>query len=348
LKQQVVIDAGRASNLNSGLGQVVYQFAQALAATPPADFEFTFLLHRKFAPLLPTGFPFRITTAGTVQRLMPRLFSSGKIWHVLNPDSRSVPLTHPGIVLTIHDLRILSVKRPGGTVRYHKQLQAMLNCAAGITAISSFTKQDVINNLHVPDVPFEVIPNGIEAPLRKDVNSTSEARTPYLFSLGGFEEKKRFHLIVEMMMFLPELHLCLAGSSNNNYGEFVKNRVVELGLQDRVSFKGVISERDKWMLYANSEALVFPSKLEGFGLPVLEAMAMQKPVFASTDGALPETGGDYAYYFPSLEPEDMARFFAASMNQNQSSAGSEREAYARGFSWQRAVEQYVNFYRTLL
>jgi len=348
LKQQVVIDTGRASNLNSGLGQVVYQFARALASAPPSDFEFTFLLHRKFIPLLPENFPFRIKTVGTVQRLIPRLYSSGNIWHVLNPDSRSVPLAHPGIILTIHDLRILSVKRPGGTFRYHKQLQDMLNSAAGITAISSFTKQDVINNLHVPDVPFEVIPNGIEAPARKDVDSMPDSRTPYLFSLGGFEEKKRFHLIVEMMKFLPEWHLYLAGSSNNAYAEFVKNRVAELGLQDRVSFRGVISEREKWMLYANSEALVFPSKLEGFGLPVLEAMAMQKPVFVSTDGALPETGGDHAYYFPSLEPQDMARFLAASMNQDQSAAGSKRETYARGFSWQRTVAQYVNFYRTLI
>jgi len=77
-------------------------------------------------------------------------------------------------------------------------------------------------------------------------------------------------------------------------------------------------------------------------------MAMGKPVFISQDGALPETGGDHANYFASLKPADMAGQIRASMNVNQQILASTREEYARSFTWQRAVEQYLDFYRSVL
>jgi glycosyltransferase involved in cell wall biosynthesis len=348
LKKRVVIDAGRASNITSGLGQVVYQFAAALTEDPPQDLDIEFLLHKNFIPLLPSGFPFPLKKASVMRRLVPELLSSGDIWHVLNPDSRSVPLGHPRLILTIHDLRILSVKQSSSAARYRKQLEDMLAAAAGITAISAYTRDEVSRTLHVPAVPFVVIHNGIEPPARSDVRMPISIAPPYLFALGGFEEKKRFHLIVEMMQFLPELRLCLAGYHQNEYGALVRKSAEDLGILSRIDFMGVVSEEEKWMLYANCQALVFPSKLEGFGLPVLEAMAMGKPVFISPDGALPEIGGNHALTFPSLTPSAMAGFVSRSLSNEQPDASIQREAYARSFTWKKTLHQYLDFYRSVL
>ncbi|MDK1022823.1 MAG: glycosyltransferase family 1 protein [Gammaproteobacteria bacterium] len=348
MASRIIIDTGRASTLNSGLGQVVYRFAEALSENRPDDMDFTFLLHSKMAPLFKSAFNFQTAVSGPTRRLVPGLFSTGDIWHILNPDSRSVPLRHPGIIVTVHDLRILAVKHGSRARSYKQRLQEIIDSSVGITAISEFTKTNVQQNFNIPSVPFAVISNGISAPANFNLEPIIKFQSPYLLALGLFEEKKRFHLLVEMMKYLPEFNLYLAGFNDNAYGERCKQLASDPGIVKQIHFAGTVDEDHKWHLYANCEALVFPSELEGFGLPVLEAMAMGKPVFISQDGALPETGGDHANYFSSLKPEDMAAQIRASMNLNQQISASEREDYARSFTWQRAVEQYLDFYRSVL
>jgi glycosyltransferase involved in cell wall biosynthesis len=345
---RIIIDTGRASTLNSGLGQVVFHFAEALAENPPDDMEFTFLLHSKMEPIFTSAFNFHIAVSSPVRRILPGLFSSGDIWHILNPDSRSVPLRHAGIILTLHDLRVLTVKHGNRARSYTNRLQQLINRSVGITAISEFTRADAKEHFAIPPVPFEVISNGISAPAISEPGPITGIQSPFLLALGLFEEKKRFHLLIEMMQHLPEFSLCLAGFNDNAYGEKCRNIASRPSLSKRIHFAGPVDEKLKWQLYTNSEALVFPSELEGFGLPVLEAMAMGKPVFISQDGALPETGGEHANYFTSLDPEDMAGQIRTSMNVNQQISASTREKYARSFTWQRAIEQYLDFYRSVL
>lgn len=348
MTSRIIVDTGRASTLNSGLGQVVFRFAEALSVNLPDDMDFTFLLHAKMEPLFKSAFNFQTAVSNPLRRLVPGLFSTGDIWHILNPDSRSVPLRHPGIIVTVHDLRILTVKHGSRARSYKQRLQEIIDRSVGITAISEFTKTNVKQHFTIPSVPFTVISNGISAPDHSDLEPGPDFQSPYLFALGLFEEKKRFHLLVEMMKYLPEFNLYLAGFNDNAYGARCKQLASDPGIVKQVHFPGTVDENYKWQLYANSEALVFPSELEGFGLPVLEAMAMGKPVFISQDGALPEIGGDHACYFSSLKPEDMAAQIRTSMNLDQQISASTRENYARSFTWQLAVAQYLDFYRSVL
>jgi len=345
---RIIIDTGRASTLNSGLGQVVYRFAEALSTKPPVDMDFTFLVHAKMAPVMQNAFDIDIMVASPIRRLFPEWFSTGDIWHVLNPDSRTVPMHHPGIIVTVHDVRILSVKHGNRAKSYRQRLQDILDHSAAITAISEFTKKGMQQNFAIPPVPFTVIPNGLSAPRRSDIEPSTNLQRPYLLSLGLFEEKKRFHLLVEMMKYLPELNLYLAGFNDNSYGAKCKQLARELGTEHQLHFQGTVNENHKWQLYADCEALVFPSELEGFGLPVLEAMALGKPAIISQDGALPETGGEHAHYFSSLDPRDMAIQVRSFLQDKRQSAASTREEYAQSFSWSRAVSQYVECYRSIL
>jgi glycosyltransferase involved in cell wall biosynthesis len=113
---------------------------------------------------------------------------------------------------------------------------------------------------------------------------------------------------------------------------------------------GWIAEEDLPLVYAAADVFVYPSRYEGFGLPVLEAMACGTPVISSETSALPELGGDAARYFDPYDIEAMAEVIRAVWTD----AGLQAEMRRRGieqaarFSWQRAASETMAVYRALL
>jgi glycosyltransferase involved in cell wall biosynthesis len=325
---------------------VVYRFAAALRQARPDGMRFTFVLHRDMARRFREEFGFDVRVQGPLRRLSPDLFREGDLWHVLNPDSRSVPLRHPGLLVTIHDLRILTVKHDRRRRAYRDELQRWIDRAVALTAISEATRAATRREFRVPDVPFPVIYNGLDLP--PEAAPAPDPAAPYLFAIGQFEAKKRFHLLVEMLAYLPGYRLLLAGNCATEYGQEVRALVERLRLGPRVQLLGAVDEARKWRLYRDAAALVFPSSLEGFGLPLLEAMAVGTPVFASDDPALLEVGGGQCVHFDSLEPERMARAVETGLALDHSARRQARIDHARSFSWQRAVSEYLALYRSLL
>ena len=99
----------------------------------------------------------------------------------------------------------------------------------------------------------------------------------------------------------------------HSYAKDMQKRILEEGLSDRFFLVGTIDEAHKIWYYQNAEAFIFPSLLEGFGLPVAEAMSMGLPLFISDKTSLPEIGGDDAYYFKNFEAESMKDVFISGM-----------------------------------
>src|SRR5690606_9695836 len=131
---------------------------------------------------------------------------------------------------------------------------------------------------------------------------------PYFYSIGDFLEKKNFHSLVRMMKEIPDYELILSGSNKKVYGDFIRSLIAELRLEDRVILTGRVSEEEKQYYIQNSEAFLFPSIGEGFGLPPIEAMAFGKPVFLSNQASLPEIGADAAFYWEDFDPIYMKEF----------------------------------------
>jgi glycosyltransferase involved in cell wall biosynthesis len=109
---------------------------------------------------------------------------------------------------------------------------------------------------------------------------------------------------------------------------------------------GGVPEAAKLWLYAHCEAFLFPSLSEGFGLPVVEAMAFGKPVFISALTSLPEIGGEDAYYFADFEPESMARVVRDGLRDfgNDPARETRMRARASRFSWPRVAAEYWRLY----
>ncbi len=121
-----------------------------------------------------------------------------------------------------------------------------------------------------------------------------------------------------------------------------------MGIQENINLIGQVNEREKSWYYNNCYAFAFPSVAEGFGLPVAEAMSVGKPLFLSDKAALPEIGGNVAFYFRDFSGSLMQETFAAGMRRYQQ-FDMQHEIIQKGkeYCWEQAAKEYWNIYRSL-
>lgn len=252
------------------------------------------------------------------------------------------------LVLTIHGLHFLDESPPAAAARELAKVQTLIDRACIISVVSQFTETLVRKKLQVGSRPIEVIPNGI-------VHAGGRARRPawaperkFLFSVGTFFSRKNFHVLVPMMRHLPGYDLVLAGDANRVYGMQVRDAVRAAGLEKQIIIPGEITEGEKQWLYENGEALLFPSVSEGFGIPVIEAFHLGKPVFCSKFGSLPEVGGTHAFYWETFEAERMAQLVQDKLAADRPENREARISYASGFTWAKTAAGYQRIYNSLL
>jgi len=143
-----------------------------------------------------------------------------------------------------------------------------------------------------------------------------------------------------------DLRLVLVGDEKRG-GDEVRTAIERLGLERRVEFAGYVEHEGLASLYRGAACLVFPSRYEGFGLPVLESMASGTPVVASRAGALPEVAGDAAVLVEPGDPEALAEGIQQALGDRERlvAAGLER---ARRFTWSETARRTLEVYRELL
>ena len=108
-----------------------------------------------------------------------------------------------------------------------------------------------------------------------------------------------------------------------------------------------MNEAEKSYLIENCNAFVFPSLLEGFGIPPIESMAKGKPTFVSCKTSLPEICGNHAHYFTSFDPHKMADVIEVGLKNFNESKASKMIAWANQYSWDRAAKSYLDIYKKL-
>jgi glycosyltransferase involved in cell wall biosynthesis len=276
------------------------------------------------------------------------------LWHCTFQVSNYFPFRKKiKIVYTIHDLNVLH-EEGLSEKRLNKELakiQKRINRADHIIAISNFTLQDIKKNLKIGNTPTTVIYNGcnftklnhLETPL---INTEKK----FLFTIGSINKKKNFH-VLPSLLFDNNKMLIIAGiTDDEDYKKKIMDEAKNYNAADRLIFVGAINENDKQWYMKNCEAFVFPSLAEGFGLPVIEAMYFGKPVILSNLTALPEIGGEVAYYFNSFKPEEMRAILHKSLlhYKNTPDAKEKISERAKMFNWDDAAKKYLDVYRSLL
>ena len=341
------LDTERMANLTSGMGQVCLNLGRELVRQKPADWAITFLVARHQVGLFGDSVHYRVANRWN------RLFRFWKydVWHCLHQDTHYYPTRPTTFVYTVLDLNYLALPyyTASKKQRRRNRYQSRINQAAVVTTISEYVAQDVRQQLVVPaKVPVEVIYCGVAIPENRIMTPPAGMPGgPFLFFIGLLQAYKNVHTLLPLLVANPDYWLVLAGPAKPEYSQQLWEQAQALGVADRLLIPGAIDEAAKWWFYAHCEAFVFPSLLEGFGIPVVEAMSFGKPVFSSALTSLPEVGGNEAFYFPSFEPEIVVETFSKGMKtyRNDPIMPERLRQQSQKFSWETAATEYWQLYQ---
>ncbi|QKZ11232.1 glycosyltransferase family 4 protein [Spirosoma sp. KUDC1026] len=341
------LDTERMSNLTSGLGQVCLNLGLELVRQQPPGWEITFLVPKDQVGVF--GPSAKYIVASRWRRVLhPWSFD---VWHSLYQGSRFLPQRQSKLIYTILDLNYLSMPEYSDArkARQKRRYQHAIDQASVITTISVYVAKDVKRQLNVPPTtPVEAIYCGVNTPSSLPTQPpTIKPDKPFLFFIGMMQPYKNVHTMLPILKAFPQYRLVLAGPDKPAYSQQIREQAQQLGVADRVLLAGPVDEATKWWLYANCDALLFPSRLEGFGIPVVEAMAFGKPVFSSTLTSLPEVGGDEAFYFSDFEPNTVVETFRHGMDtyRNDPTMPDRLRAQSQKFSWAAVAADYWKLYQ---
>jgi len=274
------------------------------------------------------------------------------------PPTRPITRT----LLTVHDLSF--VRDPGsaapGLLTYlNDVVPRSVKRANHVLADSQATRADLIELYGTPAEKITVLYCGVEevfAPVIEPATlAAMRARyglgdAPYILAVSTLQPRKNYVRLLEAFAQLPdrELRLVFAGGKGWLY-DSIFAAVERFGLTGRVTFAGFVADTDLPALYSAARVLAYPSLYEGFGLPMLEAMACGTPVVASTASCLPEVAGDAALL---IDPHDVAALAEAldrahtddTLRAELVTRGKRR---ASGFRWDDAARQLVGLYRLI-
>jgi glycosyltransferase involved in cell wall biosynthesis len=255
--------------------------------------------------------------------------------HVLHCTTFRAPLRSPvPVVVTVHDLAVLRL--PDAFNRWTREygrrlLGPVVQAARRVIAVSEFTKREVVELLRVPEERVRVVPNAVEAPFTPE---GPRAEGDYVLAVGTVEPRKNLPRLVEAAV-RAGVELRVVGDPGWGGVEVGGNGVRRLGF---------VPDEELARLYRGALCVAYPSLYEGFGIPVLEAMACGAPVVTSAGGALEELAGGAAVLVDPLDP--------ASIAQGIERATSQRDELARlglaraaGYTWAAAAEATVDVYR---
>jgi glycosyltransferase involved in cell wall biosynthesis len=235
-----------------------------------------------------------------------------------------------------------------------------------ILADSENTKDDLVELLGVPRSKVKVIYPGVDERFRpikdelalNDVRERYELPSRFILSLGTLEPRKNLVRLIEAFSLLSllspfpfpfsPLSLVIAGGKGWLY-EDIFRKVEELGLGERVVFTGFVSDADLPVIYNLAELFVFPSLYEGFGLPVLEAMACGTPVVTSNSSSLPEVVGEAGLMVDPMDVEGLAEAMWRALSDHPLRERMIRSGMrrARGFTWEKSAEELLSLYKEL-
>ncbi len=346
----VLIDASHIGAF-CGFGEVTRQYIHCLTQAEIPDIHFIFLLPEKYKGAFGDRFGY-ISVENKLEELRD-LKENIDLWHATNQLFKyRMRGKNTMQLLTVHDLNFLEEKQGIHRLKRIYKLGWRIRRSDCVTVISNYVKQDLLSHVNTGGKEVEVIYNGIadlEKEERKRPPFISDDREKFLFTIGQVCRKKNFHTLVPMMKYLPEYKLYIVGDHHFDYAEELREAIRAYG-DNRVFLVGKISDSEKNWLYEHCTGFLFPSKLEGFGIPVLEAMRFKCKVFSSKFTSLPEIGNKYASYWDSYEPQDMAEVVKKGIDawDKHSDFANEMKAYSLGFNYQKYTAAYLALYRKML
>ncbi|MCR9248148.1 MAG: glycosyltransferase family 4 protein [bacterium] len=269
----------------------------------------------------------------------------------------------PPMVVTLHDVIVTywpdDLQDP--FVRYARKVtRRVVRDAALILTVSDWSRRDICERFDCDPEKVRLTYNGLHPAILAGApdgagdhaRETHADGRPYLFAIGAGLERKNTGRMLEcwgqVVAERPDSDHLLLVSGVSKHADRFRERAAQAGVLDRVRFLPYLSQNDLIALYAGAEMTVYPSQIEGWGLPVGESLALGTPVVTSNASAMPEAGGEFARYFDPQSTESMIATLADALDTYPAEFAARRDeamAFARGFTWRRCAEAVHNAYR---
>ena len=259
-------------------------------------------------------------------------------------------------IFTVHDISLKTLPgfHPKERVRFfNKYFDNSLQQADSIITPSEFTKTEIKNQYSQIDIPINAIPLGFDKSLffkRSDneidsLKANKNLPDKYLLFVGTSDPRKNIQSIIKAMVFLPEsVKLVCAGWSG--WFSITGKQYPGSDIISRIIFTGYITDAELAVLYSGARVLVYPSFYEGFGLPVLEAMACGCPVICSNSSSLPEVAGSAAILCSPNDLNCLSESINNVFNSDRLYAAMSIKSLeqAKKFSWAKAAEKTIEIF----
>lgn len=374
MRPRIGLDARMVDTIETGLGRYARELVRHLPSVAP-EWDFVVIKRPQLAgqrlaeganveERVVPGYidhPRNLIAGPRINRLGLDLFHS--LHHFL-----PLGLRIPHVVLTLHDLiwvehaqltfdtrnawlmsRLTHLY--GRATMYHA-----LDGAHHVIANSHHSAHRARTRYGLPPERFTVVHHGADHSLRESNESPKaqgcEASAPYLFSLGNSKPYKNLRGLLHAFALLaprhPDIRLKIAGRGDSIRN--LKDLTNRLGIADRVEFRGMISDAEVKRLFRGARALVFPSLIEGFGFPLVEAMALGCPVVTSNIPVVREIVGEAALCADPTRPEEIAAAIERvlvdeELRRRLRRLGIER---ASGFTWTACARKTARVYDAVL
>jgi glycosyltransferase involved in cell wall biosynthesis len=376
---RIGIDYSAALNQRAGIGRLVRNQVHALAEIDHTN-EYV-LLHTRpnngAGAQFPTAENFAAREVAVRERWLtiawhraqlplPADWLSGPIDLYHSPDFVLPPLRRARGILTVHDLAFL-LHPECAHDRLRDYLEAVVprsvRRADLVIVDSENTRNDVVVLLGIPPGRVEVVPGGVEGRFEPvhDEEQLARARqvlgvkeAPFILSVGVLEPRKNLTTLMDAFAILkhsgkaPDHKLVLAGG-RGWLMDGILAHYADSPVHDDILFPGFVPDELLPAIYTAADVLAFPSLYEGFGLPILEAMACGAPVVSSNTSCLPEVAEGAAVLVAPESAEELAAALERALTDESLRADLRRLGRARAaqYTWRGAAEKLLNVYRRL-
>ncbi|MFR1380318.1 MAG: glycosyltransferase family 4 protein [Clostridium neonatale] len=271
------------------------------------------------------------------------------------------------VITTIHDMTYElypETMDKRNLKRIKDDIQYSVDRSDKIITVSESSKNDIIKFLNVDESKIEIVYNGVDyekfnksytEDIKLIVRNKYNLPQNYILYMGTLEPRKNIDSIIEAFALIKKqkdfdnIKLVIAGKKGWLF-EDIFNLVDKLNLKDHVIFTDYVDETDKPIIYNMAKLFVFPSLYEGFGIPVLEAMASSVPVIASNVSSLPEVAGNAAILVNPKDIEGIAKNIIKILSDDDLKNELVRKGHiqAQKFTWEASAEKLYNIYKEIM
>ncbi len=259
------------------------------------------------------------------------------------------PLYTGPAVVTVHDMSfelLPELEDPLDGWALRRLVPMSMHRARLVFTVSEWTKTDILRRYDLAPERVIVTSNGVGREFRPE--GPRPSRPPYMLFVGALRPRKDPLNALEAFLRVADLGIqfVMIGPDKGLYRR-LRATIERHGVEDRVEIRGYVSREELAAMYRGAECLVLPSLYEGFGLPVVEAMASGTPVVATTVGALPEIAGDAAVLVPPRDPDALAEGIREAVGQRAQLA-ARGLVRARLFAWDDVARRVLDGYLQVL